>query len=81
MPLDPVEHPDGNVAVRDPSGRGIGLVARVLGKEELHDVTLEYLVKPHFASCPARKPPPPPTPPPANVLDLNEARRKRGATQ
>lgn len=49
MPLDLYPNPDGNVAVRNTGGGH--LVARVLGKEETHDRTVEVLAMPHFATC------------------------------
>jgi hypothetical protein len=49
MPLDLAANPEGNVAVRETSpGR---LVARVLGKDETHDATVEVRAMPHFATC------------------------------
>lgn len=49
MPLDPVEHPDGNVAV---SPGAVGrLVARVLKKGEHPAIPAEYRAMPHFATC------------------------------
>lgn len=79
MPLDPLEAPDGNTAVR-PSAGG-RLLARVLGKDESHDPPVEYLAMPHFATCPGN---PEGSNPrlPANVLDLEAARNRRaGATR
>lgn len=49
MPLDPVEHPDGNVAVSP--GHGSRLVARVLKKDEQPIVPVEFRAMPHFATC------------------------------
>ncbi|MDN4174760.1 hypothetical protein QWY28_17495 [Nocardioides sp. SOB77] len=49
MPVDPVEHPDGNVAL-DPVRPG-RLYARVLGTGETAQRPLEYLAMPHFATC------------------------------
>lgn len=54
MPLDPVENPAGNVAARALSSSG-QLVARVLCKDETHDVTTEIRAMPHAATC---SPPP-----------------------
>lgn len=52
MPLDPTPHPEGNVAVRKAApGR---LLARVLGKDETPDLTVEQLAMPHFATCPGK---------------------------
>lgn len=52
MPLDPVEHPEGNVALRQtPAG---AMVCRVLGKDDDLDRTSEFRAMPHFATCSAR---------------------------
>lgn len=48
MPLDPIENPDGNVAVR--ASLGGRMVCRVLHKDEDHDTT-EHRAMPHFATC------------------------------
>lgn len=49
IPLDPIEHPDGNVAVSP--GHGRRLVARVLKKGEEPIIPVEYRAMPHFATC------------------------------
>lgn len=54
MPLDPVEHPDGNTAVRAVS-RGMNF-ARVLKKDETHEPPVEFLAMPHFATCAGQEP-------------------------
>ncbi|MFW6776095.1 hypothetical protein ACOACO_17560 [Nocardioides sp. CPCC 205120] len=49
QPLDPHEHPDGNVAVSSPRrGR---LLARALMADEQHDPHTEFLAMPHAATC------------------------------
>lgn len=53
MPLDLSPNPEGNVAVRITSSRG-AMVARVLAKDETHDIHSEYRGMPHFATCPER---------------------------
>ncbi len=77
MPLDPIENPEGNVAVRALVSSG-QLVARVLCKDETHDTTVEMLAMPHAATC---APPPPEPTPPAGVLDLEAARRRKASTR
>lgn len=76
MPLDPVENPAGNAAVRATGPRSA--VVRVLGKDEGLDETLEVRGMPHFATCQPTLPDPPPELP-ANVVDFAQARRDRGA--
>lgn len=49
MPLNPRTDPKGNAAVS--VGIGGALRVRVLSKGERHDVTLELLAMPHFATC------------------------------
>lgn len=71
MPLDPIEHPDGNVAVTVPH-RG-ELRARVLMKDESVDRPLEYVAMPHFATCRAGGKPELP----AAVIDLQHERDRR----
>lgn len=53
MPIDLVPRPDGNVAVRIDEGRW--LYARVLAKDETHDLHTEVLCMPHFATCGTKK--------------------------
>lgn len=73
MPLDPVEAPDGNTAVRVGHGR---LQARVLKKDETHDSFSEYLAMPHFATCPGAPEKPNPRLP-DDVADLAAHRERR----
>jgi hypothetical protein len=73
MPLDPVEHPEGNTAVL-PGAAG-RLRARVLQKDERHDPPVEYLAMPHFATCPGK--PPALEQLPDGVADLTAHRRRR----
>lgn len=49
MPLDPVEHPHGNVAASP--GHGRRLIARVLKKDEAPIYPVEFQAMPHFATC------------------------------
>lgn len=70
MPLDPSEHPRGNVAVTIPHGR---LLARVLAHDEQIDHPLEYAGIPHFATCRVGAKPELP----ANVVDLGQQRSRR----
>ena len=49
MPIDPVEHPNGNVAVSP--GHGGRLIARVLKRDETPVTPVEYRAMPHFATC------------------------------
>lgn len=74
MPLDPVENPDGNVAVRALVSSG-QLVARVLCKDETHDTTVELRAMPHAATCT----PVPTTEPPPGVIDFQAARRRKAS--
>lgn len=77
MPLDPVEDPAGNVAVRNVGDRRRpSLVARVLAGDDTLDETVELRIVPHFATCA----PPPAEPPPDNVLPFDVARRRRAGT-
>jgi hypothetical protein len=71
MPLDPVEVLDGNVAVTNPH-RGV-LLARVLARDESVSRPVEYAAVAHFATCPVRAHPTLP----ADVVDLDDQRRKR----
>lgn len=73
MPLDPLEHLDGNVAVTQPVSRGL-LYARALFKDERVDRPAEFAGMPHFATCPATGHPALPV----DLVDLlNEQRRRR----
>ncbi len=76
MPLDPTPHPDGNVAVRRTSPGHI--VARVLGKDDTLDTTIEVRAMPHFATCVPILPTDEPAP--ANVTNLNTYRRTHRTT-
>lgn len=73
QPFDPVEDPDGNVAIR-PAARG-RLLARALGKDDTVDRGIEYQAMPHAATC-ARAPATAPVLP-AGVIDLAAARARR----
>lgn len=72
MPLDPVESPDGNTAVR--AGHRGMVFARVLKKDETHEPPVEYLAMPHFATCTGEEPL---FEVPAGVVDLAAVRRAR----
>lgn len=53
MPLDADPNPDGNVAAR--VGPGDRIYARVLTKDETHDVQVEWRAMPHFPTCNQRQ--------------------------
>lgn len=73
QPFDPLEDPNGNVAIRVASNRR--LLARALGKDDALDATVEYRGMPHAATCTRPVMAPPRLP--EGVVDLAAARAKR----
>lgn len=76
IPLNPVEDPVGNVAVRNTGDQyRAALVARVLADDDALDTVTEYRAMPHAATCQPRLPVDVDRNPPPNVLPFRRPRR------